>query len=1138
MAKALLIKSSQGDKQDVQGKWHKFDQSAPYIQGIETGDLMENLDAEILNGMVSGLPSVWARAYMFAYAFEYIKKDANIKTSGLIKYYDSLIEEWKGLAALMAIYPDRITVGQPLYLNNIPNDIYDISSSFGDMLFNDKDLWSNPDKLANKEDENPYIQIIRYNGEPVGATSPHTLFFTSVDFSGFMKSQDVKWFRNGRLCDPLVYGDLNNDKLQKIYLLVTNMINKLPDYEKLINKNRNGKEPISINPIYNFLKQWKQEIEQKGNELVSVGVLDGELKFAAPFTQLFSIRQDLYYKNGIFSFNPELGGEVVDLQKLLLQDEYLFVFEQGDDDAGSLSDAAVYYLEAMDPTEAGKSMYFPVPLSNYGLNIFRNKIGELVSPAGPNRHELRALVNGDKVSVELCLQVDGRSLTPIVKEYKIRNIDGAEKAVIMWPNFVSRDWSSYFLYNEYPSNNSDIKFVPFYRKYNEQGGYDSGEFITDSKGNFIYADDRSDDVEAQTIVRYPVEIATADNTPYEIIRSNTPFAGLEIRSRENGKDRVCGYLIVRKYNDDKSIKDLSHEEGFDSVIVGIDFGSNNSCLSFSSSSQSGVKPITFDNRRVFLSGFENNDPRHEKTALRNELLFFQNESSENGQIKSWVHDHDRKYVPEGMREQEISGGVPIFESNLVIHSMDERSIKTNAGILHHNMKWLVDSEGKERKKAFLKSVWISAVADLYANHKIPSELRWSYPGAFSNYDKFQYQKMYDELRYIPIVSHPEVKVSDTPSTEAEAVCNYALTNISPDSNNIMLGIDVGGSTSDVLILANDAATWSYKLAKQSSLRLAAGMFVNVVVQSESFRNAIYKFHESPSCKIKVANIKNIKDKPQTAPFYLNAVLDRLKDQEFNAFYSTISQSCPQVFGVPAYITGLLMFYSGKLIAKTIKENGYNQIRNVDLLPFGKGGRLFDWLDVYPNKAMATKYYNDCFRAGFGDGGDNITVAKKESIRKDNKSEVSMGLSADQQVKMDESIRFTSDIIGEKGYKFRRKGEQDFQILADDEVAKSEYLAEMNFGIEFPQEFEEFNKFVDIFCDFVGPNTTGILKNSSQIKAHKVDLVRELKNYITSDTEWRKADLNHKNGEDFDFRHSLLVLEGMCFLDKFIIPEIK
>ncbi|MBQ5402805.1 MAG: hypothetical protein IIU11_00340, partial [Bacteroidales bacterium] len=113
-------------------------------------------------------------------------------------------------------------------------------------------------------------------------------------------------------------------------------------------------------------------------------------------------------------------------------------------------------------------------------------------------------------------------------------------------------------------------------------------------------------------------------------------------------------------------------------------------------------------------------------------------------------------------------------------------------------------------------------------------------------------------------------------------------------------------------------------------------------------------------------------------------------------------------------------------------------------------------------------------------------------------------------------------------------------LSQFDTAKSEYLSEMDFGIEIPQKFQEFEKFLQIFTDFTGVNNTGILSNSLSIQKHKDDLVRELKNYITNDSQWQKADIQRRtlNSDTFDYRHSLLVLEGMCFLEKFIIPEIK
>jgi len=1144
MAKALLIKSSTGTKENVQGNWHLFDQTAPYIQGIETGDLIENINSDVLNSMISGLPNIWSRTNVFYYAFKYTQKDFNIKTSGLIKFYEALIKEWKGLLALLALYPDRVTVSEPIKLVPQPNEpLFDISSSLGRMLFEDTDLWCDPDSLYITKKEEPFIQLIYYQNVLIGATSPYTLLFTAVDYRNFPSTNDITWFRNGKFDDPLEFGNLKNDQIQKLYLLVKNLAEKLPEFEKKLQINRFGKENLELGSIYVFLQNWLKEIKSKGYGLVEEGVLDAELIFSKPFMPLFRVKQELYHKDGIFSFKNDFGGEVIDLQKILLQDEFLFTVSQTDENQ-PLSESAIHYLKALDPEDPYKYWYFPIPVSSYGLKVFKNKIGDLVAPSKDNIHELRALIKPVqyKVNIELYLFVDGKKQTPIVKEYEIKHLTGAQRNVIMWPNFISKDWNSYYLFSEYPSNSRDIKIVPFYKNFSLQGGFDAGEYIENEQGKLVYADEKtlSLDFNAVKIIKYPVEIATSDDHPYEVIRSNKPIAGLEIRSLINGKERICGYLIVKNANDesmlDKKLLDLSYETNFEDVVVGIDFGSNNSCLNYSQTNRVDVMPIPFKNRRIFLLGAEVLDPRHEKTALRNELLFFQNESSPNGQVKSWIHDHNQKYIPQGMEQEEISGGVPIFEPNIVIHDMDNRTITTNAGTLHHSMKWLSDIKGKEKKKAYLKTVWVKAVADLFANRLIPKELRWSYPGAFSQFDKLQYQQMYNELSEIP-VENKRTEVTSNPSTESEAVCNYALTHVGLSERNILLGIDVGGSTSDVLVVAMDRAARAFKLKKQSSLRLAAGVLSDVIKNSPSIINAVYRYHESPACKFKVANIKNMIEKPKTAPFYFNAILDRLKDEDFDGFYRALAQACPEIFAIPAYVSGLLLYYSGQLVAKTITENNYTEINFVDFLPFGKGGRIFDWLDTYPGKQLAEQYFTTCFKTGYGANADKISIAKKYSIRKDNKSEVSIGLSAPQKVTVDENAREDSDIVGEAGYKYYAQNSNAPVELKADDIINSKYLEEMDFGISLPTEFNEFNKFFEIFIDFVGPRKTGIIKNTAVIEQKKTELARELKAFILNDNEWQKADEQRKSGQPFEYQHSLFVLEGMCFLDKFIIPLI-
>ena len=107
MAKGKLIKSSEGSISNPAGKWYVHDQIKPFIQGIVAGDLDIN---QVSSTLISGVPSPWARVKLLWFALYYLqRKDANIETSGLIEFYSVLRDEWKGLLALIALYPDRVS---------------------------------------------------------------------------------------------------------------------------------------------------------------------------------------------------------------------------------------------------------------------------------------------------------------------------------------------------------------------------------------------------------------------------------------------------------------------------------------------------------------------------------------------------------------------------------------------------------------------------------------------------------------------------------------------------------------------------------------------------------------------------------------------------------------------------------------------------------------------------------------------------------------------------------------------------------------------------------------------------------------------------------------------------------------------
>ena len=118
MSKALLIQSYTTLNTGIQGDWNELNMANSYIQGIQTGEILDTVNAQTLNALISGVPSPWARAKLFKYALEMINNpNPNIEDGGLLNFYEILHSEWRGLLATIALYPDRIRFSAPVIMN-------------------------------------------------------------------------------------------------------------------------------------------------------------------------------------------------------------------------------------------------------------------------------------------------------------------------------------------------------------------------------------------------------------------------------------------------------------------------------------------------------------------------------------------------------------------------------------------------------------------------------------------------------------------------------------------------------------------------------------------------------------------------------------------------------------------------------------------------------------------------------------------------------------------------------------------------------------------------------------------------------------------------------------------------------------
>jgi len=208
--KAIAIKVSPKDEPSgVKYAWDKIPQLEVFTKSIVIPEIGVDKDGNTtvdIGSIVSGMPTVFARANLFNNALNNVT-DMKADASGLMLFYKSLISEWKGFISCLALnYKDfkiervHLAYSDGKKLMDTAN-IYEPIGAFGNVLFERNDLWCDQ-SLTNNTDKIPFIDVISFNGNVIGGTSPDSFLFTSVSYkiSGKFPFVNIK---NGKFIDPL-----------------------------------------------------------------------------------------------------------------------------------------------------------------------------------------------------------------------------------------------------------------------------------------------------------------------------------------------------------------------------------------------------------------------------------------------------------------------------------------------------------------------------------------------------------------------------------------------------------------------------------------------------------------------------------------------------------------------------------------------------------------------------------------------------------------------------------------------------------------------------------------------------------------------------------------------------------------------
>ncbi len=779
---ALVINvKPQSKPQGAAGQWQDLTAGIQsFTRDIITPTIQEGVD---VSAIVSGVPSAFARADLFDHALNEIQTIRKNASDGLNQYYVNLVDEWRGLIACIALNNTAIEVKRIDLAYSDGKDIrttaniYEPKGAFGNMLMNDRRLWM--DQAAAKNDQaKPFLYVIKYNGQVVGATSPRSLFFTSVAYS-INKTAVFVDPQTHRFTDPL-HSTIPDEQLLNLYAYVDKLLSRIPKLEDYYKQ-----AGLTYQGLKGELVTWRDEIlslvRSRGLDKNDASTLPVQ-GFGAPFTFL-NYTEELYGHDGVISVEPDGSKEDIKFkpEELLLPNTSKLAriwlpreYEKGEKDINALS---VYLLRAR---KLGSSDYafFAIPLSQKGLLVFGSSVSSLLGyvqmGVGINSH-MSADFDEEKSVLSVKLMVadenGAKKAKTIPIDYNISGIFARNKDVVVWPNFISDKWNRYFMYSEMPhdarQNDCPYCAVPF-------AGDNNGNIIVDNEGNIQFLANKGVAAEGAKLLVMSDSRTAASNYKYEIYESAKPFKGVRL-THISGSD--SGYVLINYSSnqnaDDGLPKNLGQNYDLEAVTVGVDFGSTNTSIAYHNENMTNAEGLQLSSQRFSLFTDLCSNNANQVPAERN-VLFFQNEEIYSNAIKSILAVHDDQRLPDNddiniLCGNAVQGGFPCFSRHLPISNVtaDEIMLSFRGGQnvvkLIHNMKWSDRDIDKAHKQAFLSSLLLHIYAELFVKHYVPTDLRWSYPSAMGHNLILQYGSIWKALTNVsPVVYDVPLTVSDAP----------------------------------------------------------------------------------------------------------------------------------------------------------------------------------------------------------------------------------------------------------------------------------------------------------------------------------------------------------------------------------------
>ena len=766
---------------DNAGIWEKRDSDE--LDKISKS--LDVADTRLASTEVDSIPSMWARPLLFEMAL--YEDDTNHPI------HKRILGEWRGLLAMLALkeWCDFPLTIEQININDRanPSDADDFLQALLKLIPKARDTLDGKTTWET-------LNIILFNGKPIGITSPTTLVCTAVNYSGHISG--VPWFNGKLLDDPIpkmnsfekeavagwlkhlyehtlklpdgkeikasvngllfgFIGDLgeapavrNPSKTglgltQDLFKCMNNPVapRDLPSSVELIpSKNKQSKTKLLI--LDRTIPEVWGEAPQnvfvwKGKTLATTQTFSGETKLALPQNVHMRSQKD-FFTDQLFVINQEKAFQ-----------EHSTLAPKGSED---LNFNRVPVTPILPVTEELLT-YLDVRDLNERITFDQQNDSIVVS--------LRLTLSG----------VNDQNLDfDISKEYKASNVTHITTGPVLaiWPNFRTPDWKAYYTYF------TTAGYETFYAK-----PFLAADEMPDSRTFY----DKKGNVQK--------EFTKMERFPEAMI---CEYEGNQ-----------AGILLI-------STPEKVHSIDGTVWIVGVDFGTSSTTVYYRKDGDD-PQPVVFNDRLLYIT----DPPFLQPSRFYNDFLSPESEQTPFFSLFQKIGNN--------------GAGKPLLDGH--IYFLENYKAVSTTENLVSDLKWSTKSIDREHLKVFLKQLCLQCAAEAINDGATKINWNFSYPLAFTTRDKGHFEQIWKDVGSDCESATGVTQMVTIPAqSESVVTAKFFATTL---QNKFAAGafasgavcIDIGGETSDISIWQNNELYW------QTSLRFAGRhIFLNLIKENPDF----------------------------------------------------------------------------------------------------------------------------------------------------------------------------------------------------------------------------------------------------------------------------------------------------------------